>query len=306
MTAIPETVRAAVVRVCRDAFWYKGDARAVFLTAGVPPALWDRYDNPDTSKPKIARLVLGELQQMGSKGEPVQRKIVEELCRMDRPLPDAVDQQKGKQALADLKRAATAEQILVDPEKAAADQRRARDAQRLAAVQQRQARLGDLRARFFRLLRQQPGTQADRQSRGYELEQLLVELFQVYEIDYRKPYRIPSQQLDGAFNFRGFTYIVEAKWQQSQPTFGDLAEFKTKVDGKLDSTRGLFIAMAGFDDEIVSRLQQVAAASRHNLILADDRDLIEVFEGRIKLPDALLAKINAAEQEGRYWYPLGR
>jgi hypothetical protein len=38
----------------------------------------------------------------------------------------------------------------------------------------------------------------------------------------------------------------------------------------------------------------------------DAQDLIAIFEGRITLPDELIAKIDAAEQEGRPWHPLGR
>lgn len=304
MTAIPETVRSAVVSVCKDAFHWRSDVRAVFLTAGVDASLYDRYDTQEAmSKPKVARAVLGDLQRMGAEGERIQRAIVEELCRMDRPRPDAPDPVRGQQALADLKREATTRQILVDPEKAAADQRRARERQRIAAEQLRRDKLGTLTAQFIDLARQ---SHSNSQARGYAFEKLLADLFDVYDIEYRRPYRTPREQLDGSFNFRGFTYIVEAKWEQSHPTFSDLATFKSKVDGKLESTRGLFVAMAGFDEAIVSHLQDVARGSRSNIILVDRQDLIEIFEGRATLPDALLEKINAAEQEGRCWYPLGR
>lgn len=304
MAVIPETVRSTVVRVCKDAFHWRSDVRAVFLTAGVPESLYDRYDSQEAmSKPKVARAVLGDLQRMGTRGEQIQHAIVAELCRMERPHPDAPDPERGKQALADLKREATTRQILIDPERAAADRRRAQADQRIAAERFRREKLGALAGQFFALAREAQGSP---QGRGYALERLLADLFEVYDIEYRPPYRIPREQLDGAFNFRGFTYIVEAKWEQTAPTIGDLAVFKAKVDGKLESTRGLFVAMAGFDEAIVSHLQHVARGSRNNIVLADQRDFIEIFEGRVTLPDALLAKINAAEQEGSCWHPLGR
>ena len=52
------------------------------------------------------------------------------------------------------------------------------------------------------------------------------------------------------------------------------------VDGKLESVRGLFVAMAGFDDNTLDHLFNVARDSRNNLILIDRVDLLEVLEGQ--------------------------
>lgn len=233
-------------------------------------------------------------------------RLCRELCRMDRPHPDAPDQAKGRVALSDLKRDATANQILVDPQRAAADQRRALADRQRRAQELHRKRLNGLQTRFADLSRDRPRTPEERQQRGYSLETLLADLFTAHDIEYRRPYRAPHEQLDGSFHLRGFTYIVEAKWETHPPSFGDLAKFKYKVDGKLESTRGLFVAMAGFDDNALDHLLNVARGSRNNLILADGQDLITVFEGRMTLVDALIAKIDAAEQEGRSWVPLGR
>ena len=100
--------------------------------------------------------------------------------------------------------------------------------------------------------------------------------------------------------------MPEAKWEKHPPTFGDMAKFKFKFDGKLESVRGLFVAMASYVDNVLDHLFHVARGTRNNLILADKQDLITIFEGRITLKDALIAKVNAAEQEGQWWYPLGR
>jgi hypothetical protein len=121
-------------------------------------------------------------------------------CTGEKPHPDAPDQTAGKSALADLKREATAMQTLVDPEKAAADARR--------------------------------------QARGYKLERLLADLFRIHDLEYRPSYRADGEQIGGSFHFRGFTYLTEVKWRSKPPTAGDLLGFKSKVDGKIDSTRG--------------------------------------------------------------------
>ena len=294
------------MRVCRDAFWYKDDVKAVFVAAGTPGHVWDRHAGDDVSKAKTARAVLGELVAMGERGNVVQLRLVEELCRMDRPHADAEDPVKGKAALADLRRKAQASAVLVDPDVAATKNRRATAEQKQRAIEQRRQRLAQVKDAFFGLLTLNPTTQAERQKRGYDLERVLVDLFAVHDLAYKPPYRSSHEQVDGSFHFRGFTYLVEAKWQTTQPDFGDMAKFKANVDGKLESTRGMFVSMAGYDDNVLEHFFKVARNSRNNLILFDAADLIAVFEGRVALDDALSEKVDAAEQQGVAWHPLGR
>ena len=214
-----EGVRAAVIQVCRDAFYYRDDVRAIFIDAGCPEAMYDRYDSPENSKPKIARFVLNDLRAMGERGQVIQRKLVQELCQMDRPRPDA-DQKAGREALANLKREATKTRLLVDPEQAAIKQRRARAEQQQRAQARRQERLGELRHRFFEHLKERPRTAAEIQQRGYALEGLIGDLFELHDLQYRRPYRLAHEQVDGSFHFRGFTYLVEAKWESQPQTSG--------------------------------------------------------------------------------------
>lgn len=301
---LPPTVLSAAVRVCRDALHWRDDLRAIFLAAGVPSSLYAKYDDPTNSKVKIARYVLSDLQTRGQPGFLIQRKIVEELCRMTKPLPDAPDQPAGKLALADLKREATATQILVDPEKAAADARRATSQRKVAATQQRRAKIGELRASFVELSQLKPTTDAERQGRGYKLERLLADLFRVHDLEYRPSYKADGEQIDGSFHFRGFTYLTEAKWRSEPPTAGDILTFKAKVDGKIDSTRGVFVSMAGYDDHVLEHVIKTARGSRNNIILFNGHDVTLLFEGIVGLVDGLTAKVDAAEQEGRMWHPL--
>lgn len=301
---LPATVQSAAIRVCRDALHWRDDLRAVLVTAGVPVPLYEKYDHLGFSKSKLARAVFNELQERGEAGFVVQRKITQELCRMTKPHADAPDQVAGKAALADLKREATAAQILVDPEKAAADARRAANQRRVTAMQQRRERIGELRGTFIGLLQLQPATNADRQERGYKLERLLADLFRAYDMEYRPSYKVAGEQIDGSFHFRGFTYIVEVKWRGDPPTAGDLLTFKAKVDGKMESTRGIFISMAGYGDDVLEHFVKTSRGSRNNVILFNGSDVSLLFEGGVGLEDALTAKIDAAEQEGRMWQPL--
>src|SRR5688572_12547962 len=89
-----ETVRQAVTEVCRTAFYFKGDVRSVFLTASLPASMWDRHDLGEMSyKVKIVKLVLEDLRDSQNSGaRQIERDIVEELCRWDKPHPKATNQ----------------------------------------------------------------------------------------------------------------------------------------------------------------------------------------------------------------------
>lgn len=250
-------------------------------------------------------LVLSELVDMGERGTQIQVRIADELSQMDQPDINATDPSAGRAALKDLARAVDKARLRSDPDKDAAQRRRALAEQREKAAQARRQVLHDVHGRFLTMLKE-PRTAAERQRRGYDLERLLVDLFGVADIAYKPPYRNEHEQVDGSFHFRGFTYLVEAKWQKEAPDFGDLVKFKANVDGKLDSTRGLFISMAAYDDNVLDHLVRVARGSRINLVLVDGLDLANIIEGRISVPDALSEKIDAAEQRGVFWHPLLR
>ena len=140
------------------------------------------------------------------------------------------------------------------------------------------------------------------QSRGYDLEKILAKLFAVNEISYRTAYRTETEQIDGSFDFRGFHYLVEARWRKDPPTEADLAALKTKVDKKITSTRGLFVSIAGFRSETVAEFTRGISS---NIILMDGQDMSLILEGRVSLVDALAMKIDKASQEGKIFVPLG-
>lgn len=293
---VPSTVIRAAVAVCRDALHWRDDLRGVMLAAGVERDVYDRYDQPERSKARIARAVFDHLTGLGTVGYALQARIVEELCRMGRPDRDAPDQAAGTAALKDLKTEAQRSAVLVDPDQAAISARKATEARRQLVLAERREVLGQLHAEFLALVNT-PGS--SHQSRGYDFEKLLARLFRAYELDYRPSYRITHEQVDGSFHFRGFTYLVEARWRSHAPDLGDLLDFKGKVDGKLESTRGVFISMAGFDDGVLEHFVRNARGSRNNIIMFTGGDITQLFEGRFGLQDALTKKVDAAEQEGR-------
>jgi len=87
-------------------------------------------------------------------------------------------------------------------------------------------------------------------------------LFKLHDIPYQPPYRKGTvEETDGFFTFRGFDYLLEARWRKTQPPIGDLRAFSGKVKAKIESTRGLFLSIPGFRKEVVDE-----AATLSNLI----------------------------------------
>lgn len=297
---LPTEVVEAAVTVCGRAFYLKAPLKTLMLAKGVPAPLWDRYDVPGNTKYSIARNVFADLDSRGADGRQVLRAVIAELANMSKPHPSVEDKAAGQQALRELREVATAQRVLTDPETARRHDRDKRVADAAAARHRRGATLAALARRVADLSKSANNAQA----RGYELERILAELFGAFEMTYRPSYRRDREQVDGAFDHRGFHYLVEARWRAHPPDFGDLADFKGKIDGKLDSTRGMFVSMAGFDEEVVSYFMNRAGGTRNNLILFDGQDLMAVLEQSIDFAEALDYKIAKAAQEGAWWAPL--
>lgn len=296
-------VRTEVLAAVRAALYWRSDFKSLMLGAGVPVAVYNRYDDIDTPKVKIARHVLDELHELGEQGWRIQHKIVAELCAMKRPGNNVEDVAAGRAALTQLRQVATESGVVIDIEQAGIQARRTRETQRQQRIEERRAILGGLSDRFKELSVPRDRSQAELQARGYALEKLLRELFQANDIDYAPSRCNPHEQVDGSFFFRGFTYLVEARWVQEKPTLSQLADFKRKVDGKLDSTRGMYVSMVGFDDAILDRFASTMP-TRNNIIYMSGMDLALIFEGRVELIDALLKKIDAAESRGQFRFDL--
>jgi len=294
---LPADVKAAVIDVCGRSFWYKQPLFDMFARAGIPKDCYLRYEHEP--KFKIARNVLGDLEAAGDDGYLLQRRLVTELCRLRQPPEsDLPDRDAGLDALRRLKSAAVQHDLAVDNEKRAATRRAVDGGDSVQKARERETRLSRLRDAFVALARED-----DRQARGYALEDLLKELFALYEIRYRKSFRAEGEQIDGFFSFGGFDYLVEARWRSPQPTLQQLLAFKGKVDRKIESTRGLVVSIPGFSPDCVTRLRQAGPA---NLILMDGYDLTLILESRVSLVDALQAKSDHAAQEGNLYFPLAK
>ena len=292
---LPPEVKNALIEVCGRSFWYKQPLLDMFARAGIPEDMYLKYEHEP--KFKLARLLIGDLEQVGDEGYLLQRRLVTELCKL-RNLPDreVPDRDAGLDALRRLKKAALEHDFDVKEEQTNRARRTADAAETTQKARDRDRRSKELHQAFVEL-----SQSSNAQGRGYDLEDLLKELFALYEIRYRKSYKTEGEQIDGFFTFGGFDYLVEARWRDKQPALPDMLAFKGKVERKIESTRGVIISILGFREDVVQRLREAGPA---NLILIDGYDLNLILEGRVSLIDALQAKIDKAAQEGIIYFPL--
>jgi hypothetical protein len=289
-------LQEAIVQACGTVFWYKRPLKALLVRSGVPRQLVEKYE--DASKFIMVREVLAELDARGAAGEQVQQKLARELAAM-RTVADPDQQEAGLKALADVRAVAEQEGLIESTDAATREQRK----QHRKTVEE-QHRVADARARGLAALRDEYGVlvtqEEEAQRRGYDFEDLIGRLFKLHDIPFQPPYRKGTvEQTDGFFEFRSFQYLIEARWRKTPPDLSALTAFSGKVRRKIDSTRGLFISVAGFRTEVVEE-----AGSLLNIILMDGQDLTLVLEGRVSLIEALQIKLDKAAQQGKIFYPL--
>lgn len=287
MEPLPFELIEAMIQCFGKSFHYKDTMAAFLLQAGVNKNLVEKYRAE--MKFPWARKVLTELATT-EQGCLLQRRILTELCKLTNlPDPGVEDRNTGLEALRNLKRIAAEKEFLLKQTKADDSSKRRIAEARAKLLQERTEKLQKLREQFNASI-----CSPNRQMVGLSLEDLLADLFGLFEIEYRKSYRTETQQIDGAFKLDGFDYLVEAKWRKDQPTEGEIGGFKHKVSDRLESTRGLYVSISGFRPEVIEKFNGHGA----KIIFMDGEHLTHILEGRIDLKDALRKMIETAAQKG--------
>jgi hypothetical protein len=138
-------------------------------------------------------------------------------------------------------------ELLHEQERAEEARRRAYEAS-LQKLEIRQ-RLEAISRKFFELIPLQ-----DHQRRGYILQDILKELFELFDLDPKASFAIKGEQIDGAFTFDKTDYLLEARWQQEVVEPKELDAFSAKVTRKLENTLGLFLSINGFAEAGIAAL----------------------------------------------------
>jgi hypothetical protein len=157
-----------------------------------------------------------------------------------------------------------------------------------------------LRARFSRLERLDGVTE---QERGYELERLLLDLARLEGAVSRPPFRSGGEQIDGLILHDRRPFLVESKWIADPVPASLVYSFRSKVEGKLVGTIGLFVSMRGFSREVPDVLRY---GKELNVLLIDGDDVRLALTERHRLLDVIDTKILRAAQYGEVYYTYQR
>ena len=139
------------------------------------------------------------------------------------------------------------------------------------------------------------------QIRGYRLEDLLNQTFNLYRIS-----AIPSfkrnegaEQIDGGFSFEGKYYLVECRWRKEPADREQVDEFYTKVERSGGQPMGLFLSINGWSDNVEPLLKQ---NPRKCIVLMDGNDLQSVLRGMVGLQELIKAKYQHLTFESEPFY----
>lgn len=274
-------------------YWYKSDLRSFLSNCTGNPTFiaslnWDDY------KRQIVTDLIDELTKEQDSHLGALTKLCYEVTNittfthLEQLDGGAQKSRRAKEAVAQLKQ-------LVEPHKdkvkddEASEKRRKERADKLERNNAVREKLKELNTQFLSI-----ATGASPQTRGFDLERLMYDLFELFDLDPKASFKNTGEQIDGAFSLESTDYLFEAKWQKELVGVQDLDGFASKVRRKLDNTLGLFLSMNGFSPDGIT----AHSIGRPSVILMDGTDLMAVLEERIDFVTLLVRKKKHASQTG--------
>jgi len=157
-------------------------------------------------------------------------------------------------------------------------------------------RLGEIRSLFAQVA----ANTDNPQQRGRDLEKVMRDVFELFDLDPKASFSLRGEQIDGAFTLDGTDYIFEAKWEKELIDRDDLDVLAQKVSRRLDNTLGLFLSMSSFQPTAV----ELHSNNRSTIYLMEGPDLAAVLEERIDFVEMLRRKRRHAAETGNVFLPI--
>lgn len=288
----PAAIIALKEALC-SIYWYKSDLRSFLSNCTNNPAFigsldWDNY------KRQIVADLIDELTNDQETHIGALTKLCYEVTSITTfthlEQLDGGEQKarRARDAVEQLKQLIEPHQDKVKDEESA-EKRRKERAEKLKRNNAVREKLREINTQFMKI-----ATGSNPQARGFDLERLMYDLFELFDLDPKASFKNTGEQIDGAFSLEGTDYLFEAKWQKDLVGVQDLDAFSSKVQRKLDNTLGVFLSMNGFSPDGIA----AHSTGRPSVILMDGADLMAVLEERIDFVTLLLRKKRHAAQTG--------
>ena len=294
---VHKTISAAALQSLKQAlslvYWYKQDLRS-FLSRSLSDTRVIARLNWDDYKRSIVSTLVDFLAQHEHRYQHDLIQLISSVCDMNdfthlKSLEDGDTKAKDAENAVRALRTQFGGHQDIQEERRKIQERRKQHSTTMEELTALQTQLKSIKDSFYSLFKSD-----NTQKRGYVLESILKNMFDVFDLDPKASFKLVGEQVDGAFSFDGTDYLLEAKWQERPVSRADLDGLAAKVSRKLDNTLGLFVSINGYSEDGV----RVHGSGRSVLILMDGSDLTAVVEGRIDLVRLLLRKRRHASQTG--------
>jgi hypothetical protein len=302
---VTKRISPAAIHALKEAlstvYWYKSDLKSFLTLALGDPLVVNRLNWEDPKRNVVGSLVdflAGDEERHQDALIRLMLDVaaIDDFAHLERLDAGPSKAEAAMTAVKTLREYTKAHQDVLDEQEAVARRRQLAHEKRLQTQAVSEA-LDSIKSKYYTLI----GSTAPQQ-RGYALERILRQLFELFDMDPRASFKITGEQIDGAFTFERTDFLLEAKWQQELVGIGELDAFAGKISRKLDNTLGLFLSINGYSPDAVS----LHTATRPVMILMDGSDLMAVLEGRIELGALLLRKRRHAAQTGELFLPIHR
>lgn len=275
-------------------FWYKSELQSFMRNSLNDPSLLGRA-NWNDYKRQIVSDIVDFLAADQDKYLGHLRKLIYDVCQMKsfshlECLDDGKTKaMRARQAVKELNDMVEQHDKVVK-EQDDIETKRKEAAQKLNESKAVLKRLDEIRDSYVKLI-----MSSDPHQRGRDLESIMYDMFELFDLDPKASFSIKGEQIDGAFSLDGTDYIFEAKWEQKPISREKMDAFAAKVGRKLENTLGLFLAINGFSKDGVD----IHSGGRSQFILMTGADLMAILEGRIDFLSLLRRKKRHAAQTGR-------
>jgi len=162
--------------------------------------------------------------------------------------------------------------------------------------QLRSLELAKFKEWFFSL-----ASDADRNRAGLALEKLLNQLFFLFDLEPREPFRVVGEQIDGSFVLDNEVYLLECKWEKEPLPEAPLLVFRGKIEGKSTFTRGVFIAL---NDISAPARDAITRGKAPSFFIMNGHDLLMILSEAMDLRTFLRKRVRLLAEEGRLCVPF--
>ncbi len=133
------------------------------------------------------------------------------------------------------------------------------------------------------------------------MEILLKDVMQFYEINVTESFKRNegAEQIDGAFEFNSWHYIVECRWRDKLTDVAQLDTLSGKLDRSGYQTMGLFFSINGWSKHVIPTIKQ---NPDKRIFLMNGSDFIKVLSGEIHLVELLNEKIKKLNIKAEPYY----